>query len=326
MTAAGVGRAGPIPDAREATPGEHPERPYDFRQLDFERLWKGREPTIALETAVVSRALASAPGSRVLEVGPGGGRITPTLRRRFQEYVGVDVTVEFLQRLAERDAAPDWLLAADVHHLPFEDAAFDAAVVIRVYNFLVDPDRALRELARVLVPGGHLLLSYHPYPSIATAFDQLGRALRRPVSSPRDAGTTGPRPPERPELPTRRSFAAALARSGFETVREFATGLEDSRFGRWVPTSSYLAISEILVRGPIAPQLFVLARKPGKRSGPISPVEEILACPACGRAYGRLSGPPVEGLSCAGCGQRVPLRGTILDFRGIPTDGYGPPR
>lgn len=236
----------------------HPIQAYDFRPIDFDRLWKGRERTTSLEKAVVARALKRAVRGRVLEVGPGGGRLTPMLTGRFPEYVGVDVTVEFLRRLARLDGSPDWLVAADVHHLPFVDSSFSAVVMIRVYNFLVNPPQALDELKRVLAPGGYLLLSYHPLRSLATLHDLIRHAMEDTShAGPTPAG--GVRSP--PELPSRRSFAATLATAGFELVDEFVTGVEDNRLARWIPTRCYLGLSELMVEVPLFPQRFVLAKK-----------------------------------------------------------------
>ncbi|MCI4347269.1 MAG: class I SAM-dependent methyltransferase [Thermoplasmata archaeon] len=206
----------------------------------------------------MTRALRRAEPGRVLEVGPGGGRLTPILTERFPVYVGVDVTIEFLHRLSRLADFADGFVAADVHHLPFIDSAFSAAVVIRVYNFLVDPSRALSELWRVLAPGGYLFLSYHPLRSLATLQDLFRHALEKPNLAGPTPSVEGRTPPE---LPSRRSFAATLATSGFERVEEFVTGVEDYRFTRWIPIGSYLGLSELMVEVPLFPQRFVLARK-----------------------------------------------------------------
>jgi SAM-dependent methyltransferase len=293
---------------------EHPTEPYDFRQLDFERLWEGRERTTALEQAIVTRALSGGATSRVLEVGPGGGRLTPALTRQFTEYVGVDVTLEFLQRLRARPNSPRWLLAADVHHPPFVEASFAAVVMVRIYNFLVDPGLALREMCRLLVPGGFLLLSYHPDASFATVHHRLRQSLRPPTPS-----GAGPVKHDRsaPELPSRTSFRRTLSRSGFETVSEFATGMEDYWFGRRVPTRTHLGLSELVVTLPLYPQRFVLARKPGTPVGRLPLLDRILACPRCRTGFGPVDFPPKNSLRCAHCGFEAPVEREVPDLRDL---------
>ncbi|MCC7371345.1 MAG: class I SAM-dependent methyltransferase [Chloroflexi bacterium] len=56
-------------------------------------------------------------------------------------------------------ARPDLDLIADAHHLPFGDATVDAIVCTEVFEHLLDPTAAARELIRVLKPGGRLVLT-----------------------------------------------------------------------------------------------------------------------------------------------------------------------
>jgi len=76
----------------------------DFRALDFERLWLGRRKTTDLESWVLARCFGASLSDRLLEVGPGGGRLTPLLRGRATEFVAVDVTRAFLDRLLREGA------------------------------------------------------------------------------------------------------------------------------------------------------------------------------------------------------------------------------
>jgi SAM-dependent methyltransferase len=100
----------------------------------------------------VGRFAASLPaGARVLDAGAGEARH----RSAFAgfRYWGVD--------LAIGDATWDYGgldALADLCALPFPDATFDAAIHIVTLEHLAEPARALAELARVLVPGGRVLL------------------------------------------------------------------------------------------------------------------------------------------------------------------------
>jgi SAM-dependent methyltransferase len=54
---------------------------------------------------------------------------------------------------------PDLDLIGDAHHLPFADASVDAVVCTEVFEHLIDPPAAAREIVRILKPGGRLILT-----------------------------------------------------------------------------------------------------------------------------------------------------------------------
>ena len=109
---------------------------------------------LAVETsieAVAEFAAATPPGARVLDAGAGEGRYAGHFAGR--RYVGVDLAVgDALWNYAGLDAR------ADLSRLPFADGAFDAALNIVTLEHVPEPLAVLREIARVLRPGGRLLL------------------------------------------------------------------------------------------------------------------------------------------------------------------------
>lgn len=109
--------------------------------------------------------LAAQPGERVLEVGPGTGYYTLDVA----DWVGPEGNVEILDlqqemldhtmgRAGERGLANVAPTLADATAMPHEDASFDAAYLVTVLGEIPDQDAALRELARVLKPGGRLVV------------------------------------------------------------------------------------------------------------------------------------------------------------------------
>jgi SAM-dependent methyltransferase len=104
-----------------------------------------------IEDAVREFAAALAPGARVLDAGAGEGRHAAFFPR--QRYCGVD--------LAIGDDSWDYRrldVVADVSALPMAAGCFEAAISIVTLEHLPDPASALAEIARVLKPGGRLLL------------------------------------------------------------------------------------------------------------------------------------------------------------------------
>jgi ubiquinone/menaquinone biosynthesis C-methylase UbiE len=99
---------------------------------------------------------------RILDAACGNGRYLRVLQRRADPgttLVGFDLSKGMLRRAHGRiKGARPHLMTADLVRLPYRDAAFDAVVCGWVLEHLQNPLPGLRELARVLRPGGKLLI------------------------------------------------------------------------------------------------------------------------------------------------------------------------
>ncbi len=123
--------------------------------------------TIALEEPVVRELLAQLPAGPVLDAACGTGRHAAHLSRSGRdEVIGVDASEEMLDRARAKLAGVD-LRCGELTALPLEDGEVVGAVCALALSHLPKIDAAIAELARVLRPGGRLIVS-NPHP-FATA-------------------------------------------------------------------------------------------------------------------------------------------------------------
>ena len=106
-------------------------------------------------------AVQASPGDRVLDVATGTGLVAAELVRRYGcSVVGLDQSEQMLARARAKLAAqPDLtgrieLVRAEAERLPYPDKEFDALTFTYLLRYVDDPAATLRELARVVKPGG----------------------------------------------------------------------------------------------------------------------------------------------------------------------------
>ncbi len=198
---------GSSPESIAARRAAFVERTAIYRRAGYDR------QAAAAEVA----ALAPATDGPVLEVGTGKGQLAIALARRGFAVTSVDVDAaeqELTALLAaEAGVAPRLTLRlADAAALPFADGVFAGAAMMDVLHHLDDPWPALREMARVVRPGGWLLLA---------DFDEAGFALVAEVH--RGEGRVHPRSAASVD-----GARTALARVGFALVRRLHARLHEA--------------------------------------------------------------------------------------------------
>ncbi|USQ86807.1 class I SAM-dependent methyltransferase [Streptomyces phaeoluteigriseus] len=141
--------------------------------------WDSRFPDDGPAYAAAVAELGLREGDRVLDAGCGTGRALPPLRGAVGAsgvVVGADLTPAMLEAAVRAGRDRDgWLLLADVSALPLRSGSLDAVFAAGLVAHLPDPARNLRELARVVRPGGVLAL-FHPIGRAALAARQ-GRRI-----------------------------------------------------------------------------------------------------------------------------------------------------
>jgi ubiquinone/menaquinone biosynthesis C-methylase UbiE len=116
--------------------------------------------------AVVEKAIVEAIGSTrytsLLDVGTGTGRMLQLLGRNVERAVGLDSSHSMLAvaraNLERAEVRGIDLRQGDIYVPPFPNDSFDLIVIHQVLHFLDDPARAIREVSRLLTPGGRLLI------------------------------------------------------------------------------------------------------------------------------------------------------------------------
>ncbi|MEU3407404.1 methyltransferase domain-containing protein [Streptomyces sp. NPDC006670] len=150
---------------------EDPTRVQEFFGARAEA-WDEKFPQDGPAFATAVAEFGVGPGERVLDAGCGTGRALTPLRAAVGAagtVIGVDLTEGMLAaaRRAGREA-DGTLLRADVARLPLRDGALDAVFAAGLIAHLPEPAANLRELARVVRPGGRLAL-FHPIGRAALA-------------------------------------------------------------------------------------------------------------------------------------------------------------
>lgn len=114
-----------------------------------------------VEAAIVD-ALGDGPFDLLVDLGTGTGRILELLADRYQRGIGFDLNNAMLayarSNLSRANLSRIQVRHGDIYALSLPDGVADAVVMHQVLHFLSDPVPAIREAARVLAPGGRLLI------------------------------------------------------------------------------------------------------------------------------------------------------------------------
>jgi demethylmenaquinone methyltransferase/2-methoxy-6-polyprenyl-1,4-benzoquinol methylase len=197
----------------------------DLMSLGVHRVWKD----------IMADRVNPQPGERILDLASGTGDIARRLAKRAEaararrggapvRIVASDINHAMLAagKTQGNDRDLEWL-CADAQKLPFEDARFDAAAIAFGIRNVTDIPAALREIRRVLKPGGRFVcLEFSkPNPALAPAYDvysfqvlpRLGKAVAGDADSYRYLAESIRR------FPKQQDFAAMMTAAGFSRVQ-----------------------------------------------------------------------------------------------------------
>jgi ubiquinone/menaquinone biosynthesis C-methylase UbiE len=208
-------------------------------------------------------------GGRLLDIGCGNGAQTVRWLDRFDAVVGLDVVAEHLHVfdavLATTPGQACTTRLYDGDRMPFEAASFDAAVSIETLEHVADEARTLREVHRVLRPGGLLMISV---PNKWWIFETHGARLPLLPWNRVPFFSWLPAPLHqrwaRARIYTRSGIEALLRRHGFEveSSRYLAAPMDAAR-----PAALARLLRATVFRGPatrwpiLSTSIFVRARR-----------------------------------------------------------------
>jgi ubiquinone/menaquinone biosynthesis C-methylase UbiE len=135
---------------------------YDDRAGQYDRGWRGRlHHAIGDRTAALATSTAASP-QRVLDVGCGTGYLLRTLAGRYPEaeqFAGIDAAPNMIETARRLTVDQRLTFSTGVaERLPYPDASIDLVVSSTSFDHWTDQYAGLGECARVLRPGGHLVL------------------------------------------------------------------------------------------------------------------------------------------------------------------------
>jgi SAM-dependent methyltransferase len=144
-----------------------PDRRARIRRMEDWHFWFLARQELLFSLLALWRG---APRGRVLDLGCGTGHISRALRARGEVVIGLDYQFEPSADALEQSALS--LVQADAARLPFGSSSFAAVVTLDVLEH-VDDHAALREIVRILQPGGHVFLTV---PALATLWSHRDQA------------------------------------------------------------------------------------------------------------------------------------------------------
>jgi len=230
-----------------------------YEGQDYEGFWAGagKQYLDELEQAIVNHTLTG--GDAIVEIGAGFGRLGRCYVGKYRESHMVEPATNLREIAARTYGDRVSYHEASVYELPFPSDYFDAVLMVRVFHHLDRPEAALREIHRILKPGGRLVFNYSNKRNVRRiASYALGRGANPFAGEMENYNSVliGHAPAYVDQL---------LVNVGLQVQEEYGVGVGDLLVGR-VPAlgallKPSLVVSRALAAFRLAPSQFIVARK-----------------------------------------------------------------
>lgn len=271
---------------------------------------RGRDYEDAAERWALRRLLPAS-GGRLIDVGAGYGRLA-NLYSGYEQTILLDYSPDLLRDARARLAPnPPLTVAASFYDIPLADGACDTVVMVRVLHHAADVPAALRELHRILRPGGTLILEHANKRHLKALLRYWLRRGPNPFS-------LDPHEFARLNFDFHPAYVRQnLADAGFAVEGERAVSTFRLPLLKRSLATPLLARLDGLLQRPLAPlrlspSIFLRCRASGDAGQP-APGRPLFRCPRCHAADLEASAP--DRLLCRRCGASWPIIDGIHHFR-----------
>lgn len=283
-----------------------------YEDVEYQLYWQSlsRQKLDELERAIL-RELLPPHGNAIIDLGCGYGRLFPCYADRFEHIVLFDGSESLLRQAQSSHRERALYVLGDIHKLPFRPAAFDTAVMVRVFHHLNRSDQVMKSIADILCRDGALIFNYSNKRNLLQMLKyRLGRTKHNPFNHEPltvEANFFHHHPA---------SISRLLAGLGFQKLFCRGAGVFDKLAPFLGPLSRFspsgMSLAPWLGKTALAPWIFCKAHAPSAEvQVKIGHPEELLACPVCGGELGRHG----SDLVCESCSRGYPVRDGIVDMR-----------
>lgn len=245
--------------------------PALYDAYDYSAFWKGRDFEHLADHIAVSRLITNIPPPyrRLVDIGAGTGRMAPLYESKWESFILLDPSKEQLQTAQQKLSHPEKaeFMIGSAESIPLPDASCDAAISTRVFHYIADPRRAIREIRRILAPGGYCILEipnkHHAKARLKSWYSPSARyelASREPkhISAKNNRFVFVNHSPE--------SIRDILLTEGFTIIETLSVSNFRNETAKKILPLSWLLSFERMLQAPLAkswfgPSIYFLVRK-----------------------------------------------------------------
>jgi ubiquinone/menaquinone biosynthesis C-methylase UbiE len=245
--------------------------PSFYDNYEYDSFWIGRNFENLADQMAVKRLIEKndMPHGKIVDIGAGTGRMSFLYEEKWKELTLIDLSSIQLSTAKKRAKYPDktYFIQGVAEAIPLRENYCDTVICIRMFHYVNNPRLVISEIARVLSPGGHLILEIPNKIHIKSRIKALFyRNLRRELLSPepksialKDKSVIFVN--HHPE-----TIKKTLLSEGFEILDSLSvSNFRSAFFKKFIPLRVLLAMEKLIQRPLVGiwfgPSIYFLARK-----------------------------------------------------------------